>query len=83
MYGVVANGSLSLTSPFTFEIRGLMHVAVDVVTDVGDGIGGSQSFRTLVHSESLCLKGLLEGSNASHNLSGLGVVGAEILHFAL
>ena len=44
IYGMVANGDLSLASSLAFEIGGLVHVAVDAATDVGDGIGGSKSF---------------------------------------
>jgi len=44
MYGMIANGDLSPTSSFAFEIRGLVHVAVNAATDTGDGIGGGESF---------------------------------------
>jgi len=44
MYGMIANGDLSPASSFAFEVRGLVHVAVDAATDAGDGIGGGKSF---------------------------------------
>jgi len=44
MYGSIANGDLSPASSLAFEVRGLVHVTVDAVTDMGDGIGGSKSF---------------------------------------
>ena len=40
-------------------------------------------FGTSVHGELFGLKGLLEGSNATSNLHSLGVVGTEVLDFAL
>ena len=44
MYGTIADGDLSPASSLAFEVRGLVHVTVDAVTDMGDGIGGSKSF---------------------------------------
>jgi len=43
MYGAITNGGLSLASSFAFEIRGLVHVTVDVTADAGDGVGSSKS----------------------------------------
>jgi len=82
MYGLIADGDLSLASSLAFEIGGLVHVAVNAATDAGDGIGGGKSFRALVHSQSLGLQRLFENSNATSNLYGLGVVGAEVLYFS-
>jgi len=83
MYGMVVNGNLSFASSFALEIGGLVHVAVDTLTDTGDGIGSSQAFGTMVHGKSFGLEGLLKSSNAMSDLNGLGVVGAEVLDFAL
>ena len=80
---MITNGDLSLASSFPFEVRGLVHVAVNVVTDAGNGVGSSQAFRTSVHSESFRLKGLFEDSNALHDLNSLQVVGMKVLDFAL
>jgi len=44
VYGMIADGNLSPTSSFAFEVWGLVHVAVNATTDTGDGIGGSKSF---------------------------------------
>jgi len=40
MHGMVANGDLSFASSFAFEVRSLVHVAVDVAVDMGNSIGG-------------------------------------------
>jgi len=42
MQGTVADSSLSPSSSFAFEIRGLVHVAVDAATDTGNGVGGGK-----------------------------------------
>jgi len=44
MYGAVADSDLSSASSLAFEIRGLVHVAVNAVTDMGNSIGGGESF---------------------------------------
>ena len=44
MYGTIADSDLSPASSFAFEVRGLVHVAVDAATDMGDSIGGGESF---------------------------------------
>jgi len=43
MQGTVTDGSLSPLSSLAFEIRGLVHVVVDVATDAGNGIGSGKS----------------------------------------
>jgi len=55
MYGTVADGGLSPSSSLAFEIRRLVHVAVDVVMNAGNGIGGGKSLQAPVHSQSLGL----------------------------
>jgi len=81
VYGTIANGSLSLASSLAFKVGGLVHIAVDVATDVGNGVGGSESLRASVHGQSFGLQGLLESSDAASELCGFGVVGAEVLDF--
>jgi len=44
MYGVIMDGDLSPASSLAFEVRGLVHVAVNAMADTGDGIGGGESF---------------------------------------
>jgi len=44
MYGVIMDSDLSLASSFAFEVRGLVHVAVDATTDTGDSVGSGKSF---------------------------------------
>jgi len=78
---MVTDGGLSPLSSFAFEIRGLVHVAMDAAMDAGNGIGGGKSFRTPVHGQSFGLKGLFEDSDAASKLCGFGVVGAEVLDF--
>jgi len=55
MYGTIADGNLSPASSLAFEVRGLVHVAVDAATDAGDGVGSSESFRASVHGQSFGL----------------------------
>ena len=43
MHGTVTDGDLSPSSSLAFEIRGLVHVAVDAATDAGNGVGGGES----------------------------------------
>ena len=71
MNSVIMNSDLSPMPSFAFEVRGLVHVAVNVAMDTGNGIGSSQAFRTLVHSKSFHLKGLFEDSNVLRDLNGL------------
>jgi len=47
MYGMVVDGGLSSSSSFAFEVRGLVHVAVDAVADAGNGVGGGESLQVL------------------------------------
>jgi len=79
--GTVTDGSLSPSSSFAFEIRGLVHVTVNAATDAGNGIGGGKSLRALIHGQSFGLQGLFENSNAVSKLCGFGVVSAEVLNF--
>ena len=44
MYGSIANGNLSPASSLAFEVRGLVHVAIDATINRGDGVGGSKAF---------------------------------------
>jgi len=39
MHGMVANGDLSFASSFAFEIGSLVHVAIDVVANMGNSVG--------------------------------------------
>jgi len=82
MYGTVADGGLSPSSSLAFEVRGLVHVTVNAVTDAGNGIGGGKSLRASVHGQSFGLQGLFENSDAASELCGFGVVGVEILDFS-
>jgi len=43
MHGMVTNGGLSPSSSLAFEVRGLVHVTVDMVTDAGNGVSGGKS----------------------------------------
>jgi len=81
MQGTVTDGSLSPSSSFAFEIRGLVHVAVNVATDAGNGVGGSESLQALIHGQSFSLQGLFENSDVASKLCGFGVVSAEVLNF--
>jgi len=44
MNGMITDGDLGLVSSLAFEIGGLVHVVVNVATDVRDGIGGGELF---------------------------------------
>jgi len=44
MYGAIIDSDLSLSSSFAFEIGGLVHVAINVMAYLGNGIGGSEMF---------------------------------------
>ena len=55
MYGAVTDGDLSPLSSFAFEVGGLVHVAINATTYIGNGIGSSESLRTLVHGKSFGL----------------------------
>ena len=55
MYGTIVNGNLSPVSSLAFEVRGLVHVAVNAATDAGNGISGGKSFGALVHGQSFSL----------------------------
>jgi len=47
--GTVTNGDLSLAPSLAFEIRGLVHVVVNVMANVGNGVSGSEAVQALVH----------------------------------
>ena len=49
VYGTVVNGDLSSSSSLALEVGGLVHVAIDVTAYMGNGVGSSKLFRTLVH----------------------------------
>ena len=79
----VANGDLGSTTSLALEVGGLVHVAVDAVTNAGYGVSGGKAIRTPVHGQAFILKGLFQSSDAVGNLAGLGVVSTEILDFTL
>jgi len=83
MDGVVANCNLSPASSLAFEVEGFVHVVVDVATDAGDSIGGGESFGAAIHGQSFSLERLPKGTDTTGDLGGFGVVGAEVLNFAL
>jgi len=83
MHGTIVNSDLSFTSLFAFEVGGLVHVMVDATMDAGDGIGSGQVFGAMVYGKPFSLEGFFKRSNVTSNLDGLGVVGAEVLDFAL
>jgi len=49
MHGSVADSDLSSASSLAFEVRGLVHVAVDVTADASNGISGGELFRAAIH----------------------------------
>jgi len=55
MYGTVTNSDLSLLSSLALEVGGLVHVAINAMAYMGNGIGSSELFRTLVHGKSFGL----------------------------
>ena len=44
VYGMIVDGNLGPVPSFAFEVRGLVHLAIDAATDAGNSIGGSKSF---------------------------------------
>ena len=83
MYGMVMDGDLSPSSSFAFEVGGLVYVTVNVSMDAGNGIGSGEMFRAVIYRQLFSLEGLLENADAAGDLSGFGMVGAEVLDFAL
>ena len=79
----IADCDLGLTASLALEVRGLVHVAVDAAANVSYSISGGETVRTLIHGQAFVLQGLLQGSNALGDLASFGVVGMEILDFAL
>ena len=79
----VTNCYQGSASSFALEVRGVVHVAIDASTNASDCVGSSESFGTSIHGKTFGLEGLLEGADASRELCGFGVVGAEILYFTL
>jgi len=71
MDSAVVNGNLSLLSSLALEVRGAMHVVVNVMMDSGDSISGSKAFGALVHGKAFSLEGFLQNSNATSKLGGL------------
>ena len=49
VYGAIADSYLSSLSSLAFEIRGLVHVAIDMTAYTGDGISGGELFRAAIH----------------------------------
>ena len=83
MNSSVANGDLGLTTSLALEVRGLVHVAVDVTANASYSISGGETVQALVHRQLFSLKGFLQGPDALGDLAGLGMVSVEILDFAL
>jgi len=76
------NSNLSLTSSFAFEVGSLVHVAIDVTTYAGYGVGSGKSLQASVHGKPFSLQGLLEGTDTASNLGSFGMVSAEVLNFS-
>jgi len=55
MYGMVADGDLSSSPSLALKIGGLVHVAINVMAYMGNGIGGSKSLQASVHGKSFSL----------------------------
>jgi len=83
MNGMITNGDLSPSSLFALKVGGLVHIAIDVATDAGNGISSGKVFWTPVYGQSFSLKGFFEDSDMIGDLCGFGVVGAEVLDFTL
>jgi len=83
MNSPIANGDLSLMASLALEVGSFVHVAVDAVTNTAYGVSGSKTVQALVHRQSLGLKGLFQGPDALGDLASFGMVGMEILDFAL
>ena len=82
MNGTISNGNSGFTPSSPGEVRGRVVVVINVTANASNGIGGGKAVRTLVHGQVFGLKGLLESSDATGNLDGFGVVGAEVLDFS-
>ena len=80
---LIADGNLGLTTSFALEVGGLVHVAINAVTNAGYGVSGGETVRTLVYGQSFGLEGLFQGPNALGNLAGFGMVSVEVLDFPL
>jgi len=83
MNSSIADGDLGPTTSFALEVRGLVHVAVDVMANASYSVSGGKMVQTLVHSQSFGLEGLFQGPNALGDLASFGMVSAEILDFPL
>jgi len=81
--GSIANGDLGSTASFAFEVRGLVHVAINATTNAGYAISGGKAVRTSVHGQAFVLKRLLQSSDAVGDLVGFGMVSMEVLDFTL
>jgi len=57
--GPIANGDLGSAASLAFEVRGLMHVAVNATMDTGYGISSGKTVRTSVHGQTFGLEGFL------------------------
>ena len=83
MNGTIANGDLSLAASLALEVGGFVHVAVNMTANVSNSVSSSKAVRASVHGQLLGLKGLLESPNMAGDLLGLGMLGVEVLDFAL
>jgi len=81
--GPIANGDLGSATSLAFEVRGLMHVVVDAMTDMGYGVSSGKTVRTSVHGQTFGLERFFQSSDAVGDLAGLRVVSAEVLDFTL
>jgi len=77
------NGDLGLAASLALEVGGLVHVAVDTTTNAGYGVSSSKSVGAPVHSQVFSLERLFQNPDATGDLLSFGVVGMEILDFAL
>jgi len=79
----IVNGDLGSTASLALEVGGLVYVTVDAATNMAYGVSGSETVQTPVHRQSLSLKRLFQGPNALGDLASFGMVGTEVLDFAL
>ena len=83
MDSLIAYSDLSPMASLAFEVRSLVHVAVDTMANASYGVSSGKTVQALVHGQAFILERLFQGSDAVGNLMGFGVVAVEVLDFAL
>jgi len=80
---MITNGNSSFASLSACKVGGFVTVMVNATANVSDSVSSRKTVGTPVYGQAFGLERLLKSSDMMGNLSGFGMVGVEVLNFAL